>query len=319
MVLSVTRPARVWRVGDQDISLDRPAIAGILNVTPDSFSDGGRYAASREAIARGREIAAQGAAILDIGAESTRPGAEPVPAGEEWARLEPVLRGLRDLPIPISVDTSRLEVAERAIEAGAAAINDVTALRRDPALARLAARTGAGLVLMHMRGTPRTMQLDTEYEDVVREVRIALVHARRAALEAGCDPSQVAIDPGLGFGKSPDGNLELLARLDEIAAVGAPVWVGPSRKSFLGALLGAGPRERLTGSVAACLAAVRRGADVVRVHDVRETREALTVDAAIDARLARPPARSDGAAGGAAEGAPDGAGPAPPRAAGGNG
>ncbi len=286
MGLSTVGAARVWRMGDRKLSLDRPLVAGILNVTPDSFSDGGRFERPRAAIARGRQIAVDGAAILDVGAESTRPGADPVPAGEEWARLEPVLHGLRDLPIPISVDTSKLEVAERAVDAGAAAINDVTALRGDPGLARLAARTGAGLVLMHMRGTPRTMQLDTAYGDVALEVRGFLADARRAALEAGCEPEQVAVDPGLGFGKSVDGNLELLARLDEIASLGAPVWVGPSRKSFLGALLDAGSDERVTGTVAACLAAARRGAAVLRVHDVRETRQALDVEAAIDARRA---------------------------------
>ncbi|MCY3699802.1 MAG: dihydropteroate synthase [Gemmatimonadetes bacterium] len=279
-------PARTWRAGDREIALESPVIAGILNVTPDSFSDGGRFERPRKAIARGRQIAEQGAAILDIGAESTRPGADPVPADEEWARLEPVLRGLRDLPIPISVDTHKLEVAERAVDAGAAAINDVTALRAGPGMARLAARTGVGLVLMHMRGTPRTMQLDTAYGDIASEVGGALADARRAALDAGCEPGQIAVDPGLGFGKSMDGNLELLARLDEIAALGAPVWVGPSRKSFLGALLDVGPTERVTASVAACLAAARRGADVLRVHDVRETRQALDVERAIDARRA---------------------------------
>ena len=288
MGLSTVGPARIWRVGDLEISLESPVIAGILNVTPDSFSDGGLFARPRDAIARGRQIAEEGAAMLDIGAESTRPGADPVSADEEWARLEPVLHGLRDLPIPISVDTSKLEVAERAIDAGAAAINDVTALGGDPGLAHLAARSGVGLVLMHMRGTPRTMQLDTVYGDVVAEVRSALAAARRAALDAGCDPEQVAVDPGLGFGKSVDGNLELLARIDEIASLGAPVWVGPSRKSFLGALLDAGPNERVTASVAACLAAARHGAHVLRVHDVRETRQALDVEAAIDARCTGP-------------------------------
>ena len=282
--LSTVGPARACRAGDREISRESPVIAGILNVTPDSFSDGGRFEQPPQAIARGRQIAEEGAAILDIGAESTRPGADPVPADEEWARLEPVLRGLRDLPIPISVDTHKLEVAERAVDAGAAAINDVTALRADPGLARLAARTGVGLVLMHMRGTPRTMQLDTAYRDVAAEVRGALADAQRTALDAGCAPEQIAVDPGLGFGKSLDGNLELLARLDEVASLGATVWVGPSRKSFLGALLDLGPAERVTASVAACLAAVRRGADVLRVHDVREMRQALDVEHAIEAR-----------------------------------
>ena len=276
--------AGAWRVGDRHIALDRPVIAGILNVTPDSFSDGGLFRDPGAAVARAWEIVDEGAAILDVGAESTRPGADPVAADEEWARLEPVLRGLRDLPLPISVDTAKPAVAERALDAGAAAINDVTALRRGPGMARLAARTGAGLVLMHMRGTPRTMQRDTRYDDVVSEVRAALAGARAAALDAGCAPAQVAVDPGIGFGKSVAGNLELLARLDEIASLGAPVWIGPSRKSFLGELLGAGPDGRVAGSVAACVAAARAGADVLRVHDVRPTRDALVVEAAIAAR-----------------------------------
>ena len=280
---SAAGPARAWWVMGCHIPLDPPAVAGIVNVTPDSFSDGGRFRQASAAIARAWEIVEEGAAILDIGAESTRPGADPVPADVEWARLAPVLRGLRDLPIPISVDTAKLAVAERALDAGAAAINDVTALRTDPGLAALAARTGAGLVLMHMRGTPRTMQRDTRYDDVVSEVCAALHAARDVALDAGCAPGQVAVDPGIGFGKSVAGNLELLARLDEIASLGAPVWIGPSRKSFLGALLDAEPHERLTGSVTACLAAARQGAGVLRVHDVRATREALTIERAIAA------------------------------------
>lgn len=291
-------PARVWRVRDRDIPLGTPVLAGILNVTPDSFSDGGRFADPRSAIPRAWEVVEEGAAILDIGAESTRPGADPVPDDVQWARLEPVLAGLADLPIPISVDTSRLAVARRALDAGAAAINDVTALRRDPGLAALAARTGAGLVLMHMRGTPRTMQRDTRYADVVSEVRAALVGARRAALDAGCAPAQVALDPGLGFGKSVEGNLALLARLDELASIGAPVWIGPSRKSFLGVLVDAGPQDRVSASVAAGLAAARAGADILRVHDVRETREALTVEAAISARRPGPARRVRAAAAG---------------------
>ena len=296
---SATASARVWRVLDRDIPIDRPLIAGILNVTPDSFSDGGRFVRTGAAVARAWAIADEGAAILDIGAESTRPGADPVSADVEWERLEPVLAELGDLPIPISVDTAKLAVAERALDAGAAAINDVTALRQDPGLAALAARSGAGLVLMHMRGTPRTMQRNTRYGDVVAEVRAGLEAARGAALEAGCSPEQVALDPGLGFGKSVEGNLELLARLDEIASIGAPVWIGPSRKSFLGALLEAGPRDLVTASVAAGLIAAGRGADVLRVHDVRPTREALTVEASIKARerAGRPHVRAAGSRG----------------------
>lgn len=271
---------------NRDILLGEPVIAGILNITPDSFSEGGSLPPPQTLIARGYEMAEQGAGILDLGAESTRPGAEPVDADEEWARLAPVLRGLRDVPVPISVDTTKLEVAERAIDAGASAINDVSGLRHDPRIGRLVATTGVGLVVMHMRGTPRTMQDDTEYEDVVREVRRSLARARQAALDAGCTLEQVAVDPGLGFGKSVDGNLELIARLDEISSLGAPVWIGPSRKSFLGKLLDVGPQDRMSGTVAACLAAWRRGADVLRVHDVRAVHDALRVERAIEARIA---------------------------------
>ncbi len=268
------------------MAFGRPAIAGILNVTPDSFSDGGLYERPGAAIRRAYEIAEQGADLLDVGAESTRPGAAPVTAATEWGRLEPVLRGLADFPLPVCVDTSKLEVARRALDEGARAINDVTALRRDPGLAELAARTGAGLVLMHMRGTPRTMQSSTEYEDLVGEVRAALLAARDTAIEAGCDPRQVAVDPGIGFGKSESGSLELLARLDEIAPPDIPVWIGASRKSFLGKLLGTGPDDRVAGSVAAGLAAARRGANVLRVHDVAETRAALEVELSIGAHAA---------------------------------
>ncbi len=275
-------PARAWRLRGRQLPLDRPLVAGILNVTPDSFSDGGRFFEPGSAIARAWEMVAEGAHLLDVGAESTRPGAEPLGAETEWNRLRPVLEGLQDLPVPISVDTTKLQVAERALEAGASAINDVSGLRGDPRLAELAARNGAGLVVMHMRGTPRTMQDDTHYDDIVGEVRSFLERARRTALEAGCAPGQVAVDPGLGFGKSARGNLELLARLDEIASLGAPVWVGPSRKSFIGHVLDAGPDDRLAGTIAACLAAIRRGAHVVRVHDVRPVREALELTRAID-------------------------------------
>ncbi len=288
MCISSSGPVRRWRMGEHEIPLDEPVVAGILNLTPDSFSDGGSFARPEVAISRGYEMAAQGAGLVDIGAESTRPGADPVDIDEEWTRLAPVLHGLRDLPVPISVDTMKFEVAERAIDAGATAINDVSGLRNDPRLGELVARTGVGLVVMHMRGTPRTMQMDTEYEDVVGEVRSFLAAARRAALQAGCAPDQVAIDPGLGFGKSVEGNLELLARLDEISSLGAPVWIGPSRKSFLGAVLNADAQHGSYGvasTVAACLAGVRRGAHVVRVHDVAEVHEALVIERAIEVRL----------------------------------
>jgi len=278
---AVERPSG-WRVRDRRIALDRPTVVGILNVTPDSFSDGGCYLDPDVAADYAREMIADGAGIIDVGAESTRPGAERVPVGEEWRRLEPVLGAIRDFPVPISVDTTKLEVAERALDAGAAVINDVSGGKGEPGLLSLAARTGAGLVLMHMRGTPRTMQKTTRYDDVSRDVCAALSDARDAALAAGCAPEQVALDPGIGFGKSVAGNLELIARLEELVAVGAPIWIGPSRKSFLGTLLARPPEERLEGTIAACVMALRRGARVFRVHDVAPVCRALAVAWAIE-------------------------------------
>ncbi len=254
---------------------------GILNVTPDSFSDGGRYLASAAAVERARELVEGGADVLDVGAESTRPGAEPVPADREWARLEPVLAALEDLPVPISVDTTKASIARRAIEAGAAAINDISGLRADPGIARSAAETGAGLILMHMRGDPRTMQRDTSYEDLIGEVRGALSASRDAALAAGCQADQLVLDPGIGFGKSAEGSLELLARLDAFVELGLPLLVGPSRKSFLGAILDLPVEEREEGTLAACVMALERGARLFRVHDPRAARRALDVAEAI--------------------------------------
>lgn len=270
-----------WRLRDRVLSLERPAVVGVLNVTPDSFSDPGRYLDPGAAAERARALVDEGADVVDVGAESTRPGADPVPADEEWGRLEPVLARLGDLPAPISVDTTKSEVARRALEAGAAAINDVSGLRFDPAIASLAAETGAGLVLMHMRGDPRTMQRDTRYDDLIGEVREALARSRDAALAAGCSPDQVVLDPGIGFGKSAEGNLELLARLDALLELGRPLLVGPSRKSFIGAILEVSPEERLEGTLAACALALARGARLFRVHDARATRRALDVAEAI--------------------------------------
>jgi len=275
-------PAIRWRIRGATIALDRPVIAGILNVTPDSFSDGGRFLDPVAARDHAADMVAEGADLIDVGAESTRPGAEAVSAAEEWRRLEPVLSSVVRLGVPVSVDTVKGEVARRALDAGASIINDVSGLRGGRALAELAARTGAGLVLMHMRGTPRSMQDDTRYDDVVREVAAALASARGTAIDAGCEPDQVAVDPGIGFGKSLEGNLELIARLDELAASGAPVWIGPSRKSFLGTLLEVPPSERIEGTIAACVLALARGARVFRVHDVRAVRRALDVARAIE-------------------------------------
>jgi dihydropteroate synthase len=269
-------PATRWELRGVTISLDRPVIAGVLNVTPDSFSDGGVHFEPGRAIDRAFEMVEEGAGLIDVGAESNRPGDDDVAAATEWARLEPVLEGLRDLPVPLSVYTMKIEVAERALDAGAAAINDVSG-GRSAGLVDLVAREGAGVVLMHMRGNPRTMQTDTRYDDVVSEVSASLGAARDAAVVAGCDASTIALDPGIGFGKALEGNLELMARLDEIVALGSPVWIGPSRKSFLGELLGTPAEERVEGTIAACVASLMRGARVFRVHDVEPVGRALAV------------------------------------------
>ena len=266
----------IWRLADRVLTLDRPVVAGVLNVTPDSFSDGGAFLDPGLAAERAYEMVEGGAGLIDVGAESTRPGAAAVDSTDEWKRLRPVLRALRDLPVPISVDTMKPEVAAKALDSGAGAINDVSG-GADPALVDLVALAGAGLVLMHMRGNPRTMQEDTRYRDVVNEVADSLSGARDRALAAGCEADQVAIDPGLGFGKSVEGNLELIARLGELATIGAPIWIGPSRKSFLGDLLDSPADDRLEGTIAACQAALVRGARVFRVHDVRPVARALAV------------------------------------------
>ena len=274
-------PARGWEIRDGTLSLDRPLVMGILNVTPDSFSDGGRHLDPADAVERAHRMAEEGADLVDVGGESTRPGAEPVDAAAEWERLAAVLRGLESLPVPISVDTTKAEVAARALEAGAEIVNDVSGLRFDPGIADLAAETGAGLVLMHMRGDPRTMQDDTDYEDLVGEVRGFLGRSMGAARERGCAPEQVALDPGIGFGKSARDNLRLLARAGDFAVEGRPVLVGPSRKSFIGATLDLPVDERVEATATACVMALARGARIFRVHDVRPVRRSLDMAAEI--------------------------------------
>ena len=264
-----------WSIRGRVLALDRPVIMGVLNVTPDSFSDGGRYLDAGNALDRARELVDGGADLIDVGGESTRPGARSVPADEEWERIGPVLAGLEPLGMPVSVDTTKSEVARRALGAGAAVINDVSALRFDPGLADLAAETGAGLVLMHMRGTPRTMQEDTDYDDLVGSVRGELASALERAEERGCEPDQVVLDPGIGFGKSAAGSRRLLARAGEFAVRGRPVLVGPSRKSFIGETLGLPVDERVEATLAACVVALAAGARIFRVHDVAAARRAL--------------------------------------------
>jgi dihydropteroate synthase len=253
----------------------RPSVIGVVNVTPDSFSDGGAFLDPERAIAQAKRLLAEGAALVDIGGESTRPGSEGVSAAAELRRVEPVLKGLAGLPV--SIDTSKAEVARRALELGAVLVNDVTALRADPDLAGVVADANAYLCLMHMLGKPRTMQDAPRYDDVVAEVASFLEERLAAAVAAGIQEERVCLDPGLGFGKTVKHNLELLARMDELVAIGRPVLVGASRKRFLGRILG--DREAVTGPVAAGVAinvlAYERGASLFRVHDVRENTLAL--------------------------------------------
>lgn len=280
--LAAPLPLR-WRLPDRTLALTRPLVMGILNVTPDSFSDGGRYFEPAAAIEHGLRLAAEGADILDIGGESTRPGAEPVPAGEELRRVLPVVRALaRQLTIPISIDTMKTAVARACLDAGAAIINDVSGLR-DPDMVNLAAQTRAGVVVMHMQGTPQTMQLDPRYDDVVRDVRRFLDARRDALVAAGIDPEALAFDPGIGFGKTLEHNLQLLAQLEQAVPAERPVVLGVSRKGLLGQITGRPRAERLAASLAvACFAAARGQAHILRVHDVAATRDAVLLLEAID-------------------------------------
>ncbi len=257
-------------------------LMGIVNVTPDSFSDGGQYLDPRAAIEHGLKLEAEGAAILDIGGESTRPGAEPVPADVELRRVVPVIEGLvsAGARAQISVDTSKASVAAAALAAGATLVNDVTAFRADPAMAVVVARERANCCLMHMLGEPRTMQHDPHYEDVVSEVKEFLAQRVAFAVAAGVPEQRIIVDPGIGFGKTGVHNLELIARLQELTTIGAPVMIGTSRKSFLGRLTGRETDQRLAGTIATNVLAYERGARLFRVHDVAPVHDALTVTAA---------------------------------------
>jgi dihydropteroate synthase len=256
---------------------------GVVNVTPDSFSDGGRYLDSGAAVAHARALVEEGADIVDVGAESSRPGARGISADEELSRLAPVLEGLRDFPVPVSVDTARPEVIRAALAAGASMINDITALRAPGALAAVAP-SGAAICLMHMQGEPRTMQKEPSYRDVVAEVAAFLEERVAAAGQAGIARERIVVDPGFGFGKTVEHNFELLRSLERIAALGLPVLAGWSRKSTLGTITGRPAGDRLAASLAAALLAVERGARIVRVHDVAATRDALKVLAALEGK-----------------------------------
>jgi dihydropteroate synthase len=260
----------------------RPSVMGVLNVTPDSFSDGGLFVDPTDAIAHGRRLVEEGAALVDVGGESTRPGAASVSAAKELERVEPVLEGLSGLPV--SIDTSKAVVARRALELGAELVNDVTALRGDPGMAGVVADGDAFVCLMHMQGEPRTMQAAPHYDDVVSDVLAFLEERIAFAVERGIGEERICVDPGIGFGKTPDQNLELLRRLDALRALGRPVLVGVSRKSTLGKILGDARSTRggLSASLAAAVAAFERGAAMIRAHDVRETVDALAVAAAVE-------------------------------------
>jgi dihydropteroate synthase len=259
-----------------------PLIMGVVNVTPDSFSDGGLFLDADAAVQHGLQLVDEGADILDVGGESTRPGAEPVSEDEERQRVLPVVERLaQDAGARLSIDTTKVAVARAALEAGASLVNDVSALRFDPGMAALVAETGAGCCLMHMLGEPRTMQEDPRYDDVVSDVKAFLEERLAFAVAEGVEEERVWLDPGIGFGKTVEHNLELLRRLDEIVAIGRPVVVGTSRKSFLGKLVGGRAEgERLPGTIATNVLALERGARVFRVHDVAQNADALAVAAA---------------------------------------
>ncbi len=269
--------------GPATIVTDAFRVMGVVNVTPDSFSDGGLYLDSGAAIEHARELAAEGAEILDVGGESTRPGASPVGEEEERRRVVPVIEGLTGggVTAQISIDTSKPAVARAALDAGASLVNDVTAFRGDPSLAGLVAERGCDCCLMHMLGEPRTMQEDPRYGDVVADVKAFLEERLAFAVSQGVAEDRILLDPGIGFGKTVEHNLELLRRLDELVALGRPVVIGTSRKSFLGRLTGrSDPAQRLPGTIATNVIAYERGARVFRVHEVAPVRDALLVAAA---------------------------------------
>ena len=266
----------------------RPAcVMGILNVTDDSFSDGGLYRNPDAAVARAEQMAGEGADIIDVGGESTRPGSDPVPPEEQVARVVPVISRLATrLNVPISIDTAYAEVARQALNAGAQIVNDVTALRGDDGMGSVVAETGAPVILMHMLGTPKDMQAAPAYADVVHDVMMFLSERIDAAVAYGIKKEQVVVDPGVGFGKTLEHNLDLMARLAEFESLGRPVLVGTSRKSMIGAILDAPSDERLFGSLATVAVAIERGAVMARVHDVKATVDLVKVLAAIQGRVA---------------------------------
>ena len=272
-------PPLHWRLRSRRLNLaGRTFLMGVVNVTPDSFSDGGRFLEPEKAVEHGCRLVEAGADFLDIGGESTRPGAAPVSAAEERARVVPVIQRLREqVAVPISVDTYKAEVARAALEAGAEIVNDISGFRFDPEMASVVARHGAGAVLMHIRGTPRNMQKNPRYGDVMEAILVSLARSIARAVAGGCAVDQLVVDPGIGFGKRWFDNYDILNRLPELAVLRRPVMVGASRKSFLGKVLGVLPQERLIGTVAAHTWAILQGAQIVRVHDVAEARQAAQI------------------------------------------
>ncbi len=269
-----------FHCGSYRLPLDRPAIMGILNVTPDSFSDGGRYLARQQAIDQGQRLIEAGADVLDIGGESTRPGSQPVSEAQELQRVLPVIEALANGPVPLSIDTRHPAVMQAALQAGVSLVNDIQALQAPGAL-DICAASPAGICLMHMQGTPSTMQQDPVYTDVVQEVRHFLLQRAHAAQTAGIAPARILLDPGFGFGKTLAHNLSLFRALPQLSTLGYPLLVGLSRKSVLGAVTGHSVEERLPASLTAALLALERGAWMVRVHDVAATRQALALRQAV--------------------------------------
>jgi len=276
-------PVRVIKLGRRAVDLGRRThVMGILNVTPDSFSDGGRFTEPSVALDHAAAMAAEGADFIDVGAESTRPGARPVPTKEQLARLLPVLRAAKKrAKVSVSVDTTSAAVAQAALREGADMVNDVSALTGDPRMAAVVARSGVPCILMHMKGKPRTMQRNPKYQDLMAEITGFLAAALERGEQAGIERTQMLVDPGIGFGKTLAHNLEILRRLAELQSLGSPVVVGPSRKRFIGAVLDAAPDERLEGTIAACVLAARNGATILRVHDVKPVVRALRLADAI--------------------------------------
>jgi dihydropteroate synthase len=277
-------PPQIWKTAQRELSLERPLIMGILNVTPDSFSDGNRYLDPQRAMERALAMAEEGADIIDIGGESTRPGAEPVSDADEIERVVPVIYALADkIRCPISIDTWKSSVARAAMAAGAEIINDISGFTFDPLMSAVAAQSNAGVVLMHTRGTPREMQSNTEYGDLIGEIVHVLRNSVALACDAGIDRQRIAIDPGIGFAKNAEQNLEILRRLREFGCLGLPVLAGPSRKSFIGRTLVRETDQCLFGTAATVALAVANGASILRVHDVREMRDVAEMAQAITA------------------------------------